>query len=207
MGTVNPLLREGVDWPWFIASQFVFGVVLALVVIEARNLPPVAAGLLGGMVGGILMAIPAVAWSLALGRGLWYPVNLLAAMVIPSMDSLPLDQLTQFRAEWFLAAVGIHLAASATFGIALGLLLSGLPSIPSDLAWGGMMMPLLWTATSYSLMGVVNPVLQKKVDWPWFVVSQFVFGIVAAVVVVRSEKVYTRPAGIGPDPRAQSKEG
>ena len=64
-------------------------------------------------------------------------------------------------------------------------------------------MPLLWTAMSYGLMGVVNPVLQERVDWPWFIASQFVFGIVAAIVVVRSEQVHIPPAGQGPDRRAE----
>ena len=39
-------------------------------------------------------------------------------------------------------------------------------------------MPLLWTGASYGLMGIVNPVLRGGVDWPWFIVSQFVFGVV-----------------------------
>ena len=60
-----------------------------------------------------------------------------------------------------------------------------------------MLMPLFWTAMSYALMGVVNPVLQELVDWPWFVVSQFVFGLVAAIVVVRSQQVEIPPAGRG----------
>jgi hypothetical protein len=47
-------------------------------------------------------------------------------------------------------------------------------------------------------MGVVNKVLQEYVDWPWFIVSQFVFGVVAAVVVHRSEKIPVPPAGPGP---------
>jgi hypothetical protein len=46
-------------------------------------------------------------------------------------------------------------------------------------------------------MGVVNPLLQQRVNWPWFVVSQFVFGVVVAVVVHRSEKIYITPAGDG----------
>ena len=46
-------------------------------------------------------------------------------------------------------------------------------------------------------MGIVNPVLYQQVDWPWFVVSQFVFGLAAAIVVVRSEQVYIAPAGRG----------
>jgi hypothetical protein len=61
-------------------------------------------------------------------------------------------------------------------------------------------MPILWTAASYSLMGVVNPLLQVRVNWPWFVVSQFVFGIVAAIVIVRSEQILVPPAGAAPGP-------
>ena len=89
---------------------------------------------------------------------------------------------------------------SLGFGLAYGILLPRLRPIPGPLAWGGLVMPLLWTAVSYGLMGVVNPLLQERVDWPWFVVSQFVFGIVAAIVVVRSEKVHIPPAGAGPEP-------
>ena len=69
------------------------------------------------------------------------------------------------------------------------------------------MLPLLWTAASYGLMGVVNPVLQERVDWPWFIVSQFVFGIAAAIVVVRSEMVHIPPAGAGPDSFTEFAEG
>ena len=72
--------------------------------------------------------------------------------------------------------------------------------MPGPLAWGGLLLPLLWTAVSYGLMGVVNPLLQQRVDWPWFIVSQFVFGVVAAIVVVRSEMVYIPPAGPGRTP-------
>ena len=61
-------------------------------------------------------------------------------------------------------------------------------------------MPLLWTAVSYGLMGVVNPLLQERVDWPWFIASQFVFGVAAAIVVDRSEQIYIPPAGRGPEP-------
>ena len=48
-------------------------------------------------------------------------------------------------------------------------------------------------------MGVVNPALQDRVDWAWFIVSQFVFGVAASVVVHRSEKIHIPPAGRGPD--------
>jgi len=198
MGYVNPLLFQGVSWPWFIMSQFVFGVAAALVVQGTRHLGPWRSGLLGGLAGGLLMPIPALLWGLTTRQGIWYPVNLLAGMVTPGMNHLPPTELRHFRVEWFLAALAIHAVLSVSFGIVYGLLLPRLKPIPAPLAWGGMLLPLLWTATSYALMGVVNPVLQERVDWPWFVVSQFVFGIAAAVVVVRSEKVPVPPAGTGP---------
>jgi uncharacterized membrane protein YagU involved in acid resistance len=199
MGIVNPLLQKGVDWPWFIASQFVFGVVAALTVMGAGRFRPVPTGLLAGTAGGLLMPIPAVIWSLSSGHGIWYPANLLAGMVLPSLDRMPMQALRSFRADWLAIAIVIHIAMSIGIGLVFGLLLPRLGPIPTPLTWGGILMPLLWTAVSFGLMGIVNPLLQERVNWPWFIVSQFVFGLVAAIVVDRSEKVYIAPAGLGPD--------
>jgi uncharacterized membrane protein YagU involved in acid resistance len=193
MGLVNPLLAKGVNWPWFIFSQFVFGLTTALVVLRLSNWPRPLAGLAGGLVGGVLMPAPAVLWSLANHHGLWYPINLLAGMVVAGIGKLPMDELQQYHAEWFVAALAIHAVLSAGFGLVYGILLPKLPTIPTSVAWGGLLMPLLWTAIAFSLMGVVNKVLQQRVDWPWFIVSQFVFGIAAAIVVHRSEKVAVPP--------------
>jgi uncharacterized membrane protein YagU involved in acid resistance len=193
MGLVNPLLAKGVNWPWFIFSQFVFGLATALVVLRFHNLRRLPVGILGGLVGGVLMPVPAVLWSLANHHGLWYPINLLAGMVVPDLGKLPPQELQQYHAEWLITALAIHAVLSATFGLVYGLLLPKLPPIPTAVAWGGMLMPLLWTAIAFSLMGVANKVLQQRVDWPWFMVSQFVFGIAAAIVVHRSEKISVAP--------------
>jgi hypothetical protein len=196
MAVVNPALNKGVDWPWFIASQFIFGVVAALVVIRlGHRLPPAFAGVGGGLIGGLLMPGPAVIWSLATGHGLWYPANLLAGMVLQGMGHLTTEQLMQFNAEWLTAAVIIHVVMSLVLGLAYGILLPRLPPIPGPFIWGAVLMPLLWTAASYGLMGVVNPALQDRVNWPWFVVSQFVFGIVSAIAIIRSEEIIVPPAG------------
>lgn len=207
MGAVNPLLSKGVDWPWFIASQFVFGVVAAGVILRARALPTLAAGLVGGLAGGLAMTIPALLWGWLSGRGIWYPVNLLAGMVRPGMSALPPAELSNFRSDWLTIAAAIHVAMSLGLGVVLSLLLPRLRPIPAALAWGGLLMPLLWTAVSYGLMGVVNPILQERVDWPWFIASQFVFGLATAIVVDRSEKIYIPPAGRGPEPMEEYAEG
>jgi hypothetical protein len=71
--------------------------------------------------------------------------------------------------------------------------------MPGPVVWGGLILPQVWTGIAYGLMGVVSPLLQERVDWAWFIASQFVFGVAAAVVVLRSEKVSIPPAGFGPD--------
>jgi len=190
-------VRERVDWPWFIASQFVFGIAAALVVMRFDPRKPVVSGLLGGVIGGVLMTGPALLWGYLSGHGIWYPVNLLAAMILPQAGEVSVEALETYNANWLVAGLAVHAALSLGFGLIYGLLLLRLPPIPGPFAWGALLMPLLWTATSYALMGVVNPILQELVDWPWFIVSQFVFGLVVAIVVVRSEQVYVAPAGRG----------
>lgn len=198
LSIVSPVTRTRVEWPWFVLSQFVFGMVAAVVFLRAsRSFRPLTAGLLAGAAGGLVMPLPAVLWGWLSGHGIWYPVNLLSGIVIPHADQLTLPALERFRADWFFGALLVHVGFSLTFGLAYGIVLPRLPKIPGPVAWGSLVMPLLWTATSYSLMGIVNPVLQERVDWPWFVVSQFVFGLVAAIVVVRSETIAIPPAGPG----------
>jgi hypothetical protein len=199
MRLVNQAVPKMVSWPWFIVSQLVFGITMPAVVLGAKRLPPVLAGMVGGLVGGILMAVPALLWAAASGHGFWYPVNLLAAMVLPGPGTIEAAELGRFHPEWFVAAGAVHAVLSMCFGIVFALVTSRLPPMPAPIAWGGLVLPLVWTGISYGLMGVVNPVLQERVNWAWFIVSQFVFGVVAAVVVLRSEMVHIPPAGRGPD--------
>lgn len=194
----NPGFYQRLDWPSFIFAQFVFGVVAALIVLRMRPRGGLVAGLSAGIAGGAFMLIPAAVWGWMTGHGIWYPVNLLAAMIMQKIAELPTAELERFQENWLLYAVGMHAVLSITFGVALGVVSPKLPDIPAAMSWGALLMPVLWTALSYSVMDIVSPVLARRVDWPWFVASQFVFGLTAAVVVVRSEKIIVPPAGRGP---------
>ncbi len=44
----------------------------------------------------------------------------------------------------------------------------------------------------HTSLGIINPLLNQRIDWKWFVASQIGFGVVAGLVVVRQEKVRTR---------------
>lgn len=159
---------------------------------------PYSAGLKGGAVGGVLMAVTALCYGMLSGRGPWYPVNLLAAIVVPGSEQMTIQELQQFSALALVAGIIVHLVTSTIVGLLFGIVLPTLPRWP--LLWGGLVAPLMWTGFVSGFMGVLNPVLNQHVDWPWFVVSQFVYGLSVGVVVTRSEKRYIdqvpREAGV-----------
>src|SRR5260370_41467446 len=111
------------------------------------------------------------------GHGLWYAATLLAGMVLPGVGGMAVPELKQFDGSLLLVAVVIHVAMSVVLGLIYGVLLPTLPSVPPPIAWGGLLMPIVWTGASYLAMKVVNPALPGKVSWPWFMLSQFIFGI------------------------------
>jgi hypothetical protein len=78
-------------------------------------------------------------------------------------------------------------------GLIYGVLLPMLPG-RRPIFWGGIVAPFLWSGAIHAFMGVLNPALQSAVNWPSFVVAQYVFGLVCGWVVLRSEKVYVEGA-------------
>src|SRR5262249_20231232 len=148
-----------------------------------QNVHPISAGIKGGLLGGAVMPLPAMLWGLLSGH-FWAPVNLLAGMVLPGVGTMDLEELGHFHLSLLIGAVLIHVVLSVVIGLIYGVLLPTLPPVPRPIAWGGVLMPILWTAASYVAMLIVNPVLPEKVSWPWFIVSQFVYGITMPAVVL-----------------------
>ncbi|MCE9555235.1 MAG: cytochrome c oxidase subunit 4, partial [Planctomycetes bacterium] len=91
---------------------------------------PYSAGATGGLVGGAAMAATALAYGLISGRGIWYPINLLAGMVLPSVAEHP----EQFSATGLIVATLIHGLTSLGVGMFFGVLLPTLPRWP--IFWG-----------------------------------------------------------------------
>ena len=161
-----------------------------------QDVHPVSAGLKGGIAGGAAMPVPALLWGLLSGHGLWYPVNLLAGIVLPGVGRMTVPELEQFNASLLVAALVIHVVMSVVIGLIFGVLLPTLPSVPRPIAWGGLLMPLLWTGASYAAMQVVNPALPGRVSWPWFLLSQLVFGITMPAVVLGAKRLPRPLAGV-----------
>ncbi len=151
---------------------------------------PVSAGIKGGLAGSVAMAALACLYGFLQHGSVWYPINLLAATAYTQSLQFGTESLNSFHLDSLLLATGIHLMTSLLVGLLYGAMLPMFPRRPILL--GGVVAPMLWTGLLHSILALLNPLLNELISWPWFVASQFAFGIVAGLVVVRQERVPTR---------------
>lgn len=151
---------------------------------------PISAGVRGGLAGGIAMAVLASVYGILSGNGIWYPMNLLVAGLLPTTAGETAGQIGTFDLQHLLIAIPLHLMISLLVGLLYGVMLPMAPKRPILL--GGLAAPLLWSFLIHGCLAVINPVMNQRIDWLWFVLSQIGFGIVAGLVVVRRERVHTR---------------
>src|SRR5215470_6440329 len=150
---------------------------------------PVSAGVKGGLAGSVAMAVIACAYGVLKAGSIWYPINLLAASVYAQSLKMGPAQLYSFHTDSFLIAVGIHALVSTLVGLLYGAMLPMFANRPIVL--GGLVGPVLWSGLIYTMLGLLNPMLEKHINWYWFVASQVAFGVVAGLVVVRQSRMLT----------------
>jgi hypothetical protein len=150
---------------------------------------PYTAGIRGGLAGGAAMAVLALVYGLLGHKSIWYPINLLAAAGSADLSAMNYQQLLAFSATGLVLGSIIHLTASVLVGLLYGVLLPIFPRRP--LLVGGIIAPLLWSGLLYTEQDIINPALNSRIDWPWFITCQFIFGIVAGAVVARHRRVFT----------------
>jgi hypothetical protein len=146
-------------------------------------------GLKGGIAGGIAMIVPATIYSVVKYHSLWYAMNLMAAGGFINWANESNEFLAQFHMKGLLAALAIHTLASLLVGLLYGALLPMFPRWP--ILTAGFLAPLMWTGLLSSVLGIVSPILDSRIDWFWFVPSQIAFGLVAGYVVNLQAKVRT----------------
>jgi hypothetical protein len=150
---------------------------------------PISAGIKGGLAGSVAMAVIAMLYGVVGGTSIWYPINLLAAGFFPNAMHVTTNELAAFHLRALLTAIPIHLVTSLLVGLLYGAMLPMLARRPILL--GGLIAPLFWSGLLASVLNIVNPILDRRIDWFWFVLSQIGFGLVAGVVVSRHERVRT----------------
>jgi hypothetical protein len=150
---------------------------------------PISAGVRGGWAGSVAMALVASAYGLLKAGSVWYPINLLAAVVYAQSLRLGPAELNAFHLDSLAIAVCVHGVISTLVGLLYGAMLPMFPRRPILL--GGLIVPLLWSGLLYPMLNLLNPLLASRIDWFWFAASQVAFGVVAGAVVVRESPMLT----------------
>jgi hypothetical protein len=149
---------------------------------------PVSAGVKGGLAGSVAMAVLAMLYGLIFQHSIWYPINLLAGAFFPGSENTP-ALLGAFQPKMLLIATIIHLLTSLLVGLLYGAMLPMFPRRPILL--GGVIAPVLWSGLIHGCVEFLNPALGARINWPWFLISQVGFGIVAGIVVSKHQRVPT----------------
>jgi hypothetical protein len=153
------------------------------------EIKPYSSGVKGGLVGAAAMAVVAVLFGIISQGSVWYPINLLAGAALPGMATESVEQLRQFNAVALLLGTVVHLLTSILVGLLYAVML---PMFPKRAwLWAGWLVPILWTGLIASTLDVVNPALNARIDWRWFIASQLAFGVIGGYVIARSQSIET----------------
>src|SRR5262247_305881 len=113
---------------------------------------PVSAGVKGGWAGGVAMAVLACGYGLLKTGSIWYPIDLLAAVVYAQSLRLGPEQLMSFHGDSFAIALGLHALVSTLVGLLYGAMLPMFARRPIVL--GGLIAPVLWSGMLYFTLGL-----------------------------------------------------
>jgi hypothetical protein len=156
------------------------------------DIHPYSSGIRGGIAGGVAMAGVALLFGALRAGSCWYPINLLAAIALPSLATADPATLRAFHPAAFAVGNVVHFVLSIFVGLLYAVILPMLPRRTALAAvWGGLVAPAVWTSLLWSALGLLNPVLAARIDWLWFGISQVAFGLVTGLVVARSERMET----------------
>jgi hypothetical protein len=153
---------------------------------------PYSVGLKAGLAGGAAMAIVGCLFGVLTHGSIWYPINLLAAAGSATLTQAGTAELARFIPGGLILAFVAHLSLSVLVGVFYAALLPMFSRRP--ILTAGLIIPVLMSGITWALLRAVNPLLNQRIEWNWFIASQVAFGLVAGWVVSRSERIATAQA-------------
>jgi hypothetical protein len=136
---------------------------------------------MGGLAGSVATAAHALLYGLVSRHGIWYPINLLASEFLTTRAAT--TQMSVFHWHALIVASAALLIASLLIGLLYAVTLPLCPRRP--ILWGALLAPILWSGLVHDLVESVDPTLNRRMPWLYFVLCQFGFGLVASFVVSR----------------------
>jgi uncharacterized OsmC-like protein len=160
------------------------------------------AGAIGGILGGVMMAVWLMFILWLVGIGFWTLLNLIANTF---WRGAPLGD----RFTWQAVVIGlvVHVLMSVLFGTLIAIAAWWLPWPRSLIIAGGALFgPALWLVMQYGIWHAADPAAAQVIT-PWvFAVAHLIFGVLAAAtaaIVTSDEKAAARRRREEPEPEGQ----
>ena len=147
---------------------------------------PYSAGVVGGLLGGLAMVPTAVAYGLLSGRGIWYPVNLIAATLVPAWQEASQEEMMQFHPEGLLLGLLIHLVMSTALGFLFAVMMPALPHTP--IFWAFVVGPVLWAGAIFAGLPLLNPLMARNIEPVSFAIANILYCLVLGLWVHHTPK-------------------
>ncbi len=147
---------------------------------------PYSAGIVGGLLGGLAMVPVALAYGVISGKGIWYPINLVAATLIPAWQQASQATLIQFHLQGVIVGLLIHLFMSVALGFIFAVMLPALPWTP--FFWAFAVGPILWAGAVYAGLPLLNPIMARYIDLLSFAIANIVYSLVLGLWMIRTPK-------------------
>lgn len=144
---------------------------------------PYRSGIVGGLIGGTVMALVGAATAPFIEQSIWFPLNLVAAAVLPLQESA----LNQFMLDALIVGSVIHIAMSVLFGLLFALLLPTLPGHP--LVWSVVIGAIMWFVALRLALPILNPVMAEYIQPISFIIAHVGYTLTLGWWVSRYEKV------------------
>lgn len=154
---------------------------------------PYYAGFMGGIIAGAVMTLVMAGWGAFTGRGIWFPVNLIAATVVPGLRDAPVEMLAEFSLVGVVVGTLIHFVLSMGLGFLFATLLPTLPG--SAFLWALVVGPLLWFVAQYLALPLVNPRMEALIHVPSFAVAHVAYSLTLGWWVSRTAKIMCCESG------------
>jgi uncharacterized OsmC-like protein len=162
------------------------------------NKAAVRAAVIGGVLGGVTMAVWLMFILWLTGIGFWTLLNLITNTV---WRSAPLGD--KFSVASLIIGLVVHVLMSLLFGSLIAVAAWWLPMSRSLVIAGGALFgPILWLVMQYGIWHAVDPAAAQVIT-PWvFAVAHLIFGVLAAAtaaIVTSDEKTSARVREAMPD--------
>ena len=130
-------------------------------------------GVVGGLLGGLLMAIFSMSMGVLRGPGPWMSAKLIGGVVL---GPRAINNVGVFDFTPIISGLVIHFIVAAVLGGLFGLFSVYLPSV-SHVLWGMVYGLLIWFVASFFVLPVIDPLLVNNTDPGLFALSHIIYGV------------------------------